>query len=91
MRYIVFLLVVVVSMGCGRARPPITPGESAALLAAEKWYKSQRINPKSVEFSAYPDGADWFVLIEYQPPTPGGDTLLRIDSKGNVIEALHGA
>jgi hypothetical protein len=66
-------------------------GEAKALEAAKQWVIEQGEDTASSEFSVSADGKGWLVLIEYQPPTPGRHTFLRIDSQGKVIEAIPGA
>jgi hypothetical protein len=69
---------------------PLSPGATHALNAARQWLTSQRLDPASYEFTVDADGTGWTVLVEYQPPTPGGHTLLRIDSQGKVVEVIPG-
>jgi hypothetical protein len=91
MRLILVSLFGLMILGCVASNRAITPGEAMALKAAEEWLDSQGTDLKTVELKAEPDGAGWSVLVEYQPSTPGAHTLLRMDSKGNVIEVVPGA
>jgi hypothetical protein len=65
-------------------------GEAKALEAAKQWVIEQGGDAASSEFSVEPDGKGWSVLIEYQPPTPGRHTFLRVDSQGKVTEVVPG-
>jgi hypothetical protein len=69
---------------------PLTPGEAKAINAANEWFQAQGMDPEAAEFSVEPKGTGWSVFIEHQPPTPGGHTLLLIDSNGKVIEVIPG-
>ena len=91
MRPIYISLLCLLILGCAPNKRTIPPGEAMALKAAEKWTESQGIT-KAAEFSARPDGTGgWNVSIYFQPATPGDHVLIRMDSKGNVIEVMRGA
>ena len=79
------------ALGCGAGNRPITPGEANALTAAQAWLTTQGVDPNSAELQAEAEGNNWSMHVEYLPRTPGGHTLLRIDSDGKVIEVFPGA
>jgi hypothetical protein len=89
MRYIIASLVVLAILGCDSSRPA-SPGQAAAIQAARQWLESRGIDLKNYKFDARPDDAGWTVMAEYQPPTPGAHTLLRIDFQDNVVEVFPG-
>jgi hypothetical protein len=65
-------------------------GEAKALEAAKQWAIEQGEDAASSEFSVEPDGKGWSVHIDYQPPTPGRHTVIRVDSQGKIIEVIPG-
>ena len=88
-RQLIISLVALTLLGC--SGKPTTPGSAKAITTAEAWLKAQGVDPAAYDFDAKPDSTGWKVYMEYQPPTPGAHALLRIDSKGNMIEVFPGA
>lgn len=94
MRPNAILIIGVLLTGCTdglTSEPKVSIGQASALKAARQWVSEQGVDSSSCDFSIDPDGTDWSVLIEYQPPTPGGHTILKVDSRGKVIEVIPGA
>jgi hypothetical protein len=88
-RHLIFFLIAMTLLGC--SGKPTTPGNATAIQAARAWLKSQGDDPAAYTYQVEPDGTGWKVNIEYQPATPGAHALLRIDSKGNMVEVFPGA
>jgi hypothetical protein len=65
-------------------------GEAKALEAAKQWVKDEGLDGSSHEFRVDANGAGWSVLIEYQPPMPGGYTILQVDAQGKIIKVIPG-
>jgi hypothetical protein len=65
-------------------------GEAKALEAAKQWAKDEGLDLSSYEFTVKADGEGWSVLVQYQPPTPGGHTVLQVDAQGKIIEVMPG-
>jgi len=90
MRPIILPLVILMALRCGTGNRPTSPGEAKSLSAAQRWLDSQGNDQETAELQANRDGTNWSAFIEYQPPTPGRHTLLRIDAQGKVIEVIPG-
>ena len=94
MRRPIFLLALAMVLGCANDQPEGSKESSLdarALRAARQWVTDQGRDPASYEFDTRFEGDGWSVYLEFQPPTPGGHTMLKIDSKGNVVEVFPGA
>jgi hypothetical protein len=85
------LTVVAVMFGLVAAvvRRPIV-GRADVLEAARQWMKERGQDPSASKQFVDANEDGWEVFIEYQPPTVGAFTSLRMDSEGKIVKVDQG-
>jgi hypothetical protein len=89
---LITLTAVAVLLGLSSAvaqRP--SAAKANALKVARQWPIDEGQDPSTSEFSVEAYDTGWQIFIEYQPPTPGAFTMLRMDSRCKITDVIPGA